>query len=397
MVTCLSVLTSLKHLSLTFLPPRSRPEIVTRPQPQLTHTILPHLTHLHFKGVTEYFEDLVARIDVPMLEDISIRFFNQLLFDIFHLPEFLRRTVKFTAHDQANVIFRTNSITFALPQTLRTVGPILNLEILCSKSDWQLSSLLQVCHSCLHVLSNLERLEIGEDQDSPPDWQDDIENTQWVELLQPFATVKELYLPDDVASRVAPALQELSEEQATEVLPALQNLFCHVLQPSRPFREAIEKFSAVRELSGHPVAIYPIPFSDQAFQVSTSADATTSLHCPSCGKLFSRRQERDRHVKSYLPNSLFCPFAHCSWRGDRVNTLKTHWRTTHPYFGEGPRPEDCRIYDPDPLVRGVAGRELTIEHARMIALQVVKLRAPELGKLGIWNGEWGRRIRPLHP
>jgi hypothetical protein len=192
-----------------------------------------------------------------MLEDISMRFFNQLVFDIFHLPKFLSRTAKFTAPDQADVVFRTDSITFVLPQKPRIVGPIqLNMEVLCSKSDWQLSSLPQVCHSCVPVLSNLECLEISEDQGSLPDWQDDIENTQWVELLQPFVTVKDLFLSDEVASRVAPALQELSGEQTTEVLPALQNLFYYELQPSGPVQEAIGKFAAARELSGQPVAIH---------------------------------------------------------------------------------------------------------------------------------------------
>jgi len=41
----------------------------------------PALSTLQFNGVSEYFEDLVAQIDAPLLNDISIIFLHQLVFD----------------------------------------------------------------------------------------------------------------------------------------------------------------------------------------------------------------------------------------------------------------------------------------------------------------------------
>ena len=65
MVTALSTLTDLKTLRLQFQSPRSCPDWASRRPPPPTHLVLPVLTHFWFKGVGEYLEDLVARIDAP--------------------------------------------------------------------------------------------------------------------------------------------------------------------------------------------------------------------------------------------------------------------------------------------------------------------------------------------
>jgi hypothetical protein len=258
MVTCVSALTRLGILDLGFKSPRSRPDRTSRLSPRRTRTILPALTHLGFEGVTEYLEDLVTQIDAPLLDSISITFFNQLIFNISQLPKFLSRTETFTALDQATVSFNDQYIGVKLLQQTGATFPRLQLSISCRKLDWQLSSLVQVCNSALPTLSTLERLNLGTDiytQDLLPG-QDDIENTQWLELLHPFANVKNLHLSEKVVPCVAPALQELTGERATEVLPALQNLFFHDFEASRPVEESIRRFVATRQLSGHPVAIH---------------------------------------------------------------------------------------------------------------------------------------------
>jgi hypothetical protein len=258
MATCLSTLTRLKVLNLSFESPHSRPDRdqASRPPAKLAHIILPSLTHLRFWGVTEYLDDLVAQIDVPLLAYIGIKFFNQIVFDISHFPKFLCRAEQYVVLDQADIVLRDDNISVTLSSKSGTVDPTtLILRISCCKLDWQLSALAQVCDLTLSTLSNLDRLDICEDQDSPPDWQDDIENIQWLELFQPFTTVKDLHLSEEVASRVAPALQELTGERVADVLPGLQNLFVVGLQPSGPI-QPIGRFIAARKLSGYPVALH---------------------------------------------------------------------------------------------------------------------------------------------
>ena len=65
-------------------------------------------------------------------------------------------------------------------------------------------------------------------------WKDDIENTEWLDLLFPFTAVKNLYLSVNFSSRIATALQELSGGRTTEVLPALKNVLLDRFQPWEP-------------------------------------------------------------------------------------------------------------------------------------------------------------------
>ena len=259
MVTYISVLTRLETLSLRFQSPRSRPDRAGQFLPPPSRTLLPALTYFGFTGATEYLENLVARIDAPLLESSDIAFFNQLLFDIVQSPNLASYMKTFTGLGRADVVLGGHSIIITLSPKGGTVDSIkLEMEIKCNKVDWQLSALAQVYNLYMPTLHSLEHLSICDDRDQSPHWQDDMENTQWTELLDPFAAVKDLYLSKEVALRVASALQELSEEQVTEVLPTLQDIFIDDLQPFGFIQEAFRDFVATRrrQVSGHPVGIH---------------------------------------------------------------------------------------------------------------------------------------------
>jgi hypothetical protein len=113
----------------------------------------------------------------------------------------------------------------------------------------------QVCNSTLPPFSTLERLYISDRGSTQQRWQDDIENLEWLELLRPFTAVKNLYLAEEYAPHIIPALQEVVGERVTEVLPALECLFLEKLYESGPVQEAIEQLVAVRQLSNHPILI----------------------------------------------------------------------------------------------------------------------------------------------
>jgi len=113
----------------------------------------------------------------------------------------------------------------------------------------------QVCSSFMPPFSTLERLDIREGSTSPRRWQD-VETTQWFELLHPFTTLKDLYLDKKVAPRVVLALRRLVEDNETEELRTLQNLFIEDLKPSGPLQEAIGEFVAACQHSGFPLAVH---------------------------------------------------------------------------------------------------------------------------------------------
>jgi hypothetical protein len=245
MITCLSVLTRLESLRIGFESPRRFPDRNGR-LPLPTRVLLPVLTKLQFKGVGEYLEDLVARIDAPLLDDLAITFFHQLILDTSQLTQLISRISKFKVHDEARVVFSDWDVRFTLP---RTFDGELSLGILCTQSDWQLSSLAQLCSSSfLHALiPSVEHLYILENGFSQLCWQDDIESSQWLELLHPFTAVKDLYISSEFTPRIARAL--------TEVLPTLQNLFLEESLPSGNVQETIGKFVAARQLACHPIAV----------------------------------------------------------------------------------------------------------------------------------------------
>ncbi|KAH9986023.1 hypothetical protein BJV74DRAFT_846030 [Russula compacta] len=128
----------------------------------------------------------------------------------------------------------------------------------------------------------------------------------------------------------------------------------------------------------------------------SSAPTPSQPHlCPICGRYFERRQERDRHVFSYLPHWIYCPLLDCPWRGNRRYDFKKHWEKFHSDHGEVPEAQKSQIYDADALVKLIVDRHLTInEAAQTIALPEVERRAHELGKKDIWGADrWGRRMR----
>jgi hypothetical protein len=256
MVRCLSTLTRLEDLFIGFKSPRSRPVRESRRPHPPTRSTLPTLTYFLFEGVSEYLEDFVARIDAPLLDSLKIRFFHQLIFDTPQLAQFFARTPNIQPAVDAGIVFFNDKVLMTSPSTSPRQ---IELTISCRQSDWQLSSLAQVCSSSLPeaFIPKVERLYIY-DYENEYDrlrWQDDIEDSQWLEVLQPFTALKDLYVSTEFLPRFAPVFQELAGERVTEVLPALQSLFLEELHPSGPVWEAIEKFVAARQLAGRPIAV----------------------------------------------------------------------------------------------------------------------------------------------
>ncbi|KAH9981606.1 hypothetical protein BJV74DRAFT_854510 [Russula compacta] len=260
MATCLATLTRLESFELVFHTARARPGQSSRRPPPPTRAVLPALTHFRYQGVSEYLEDLVARINAPQIDNLWIKFSYQPVFELSQLPRFIARTEKLKTFSQANVLFQDHSVDIIFPpKTRKAEDDWFHLMISCKEPDRQLSSMAQVCNSSLPPLPALEYLYIRKQGFPPPRWQstDNMENTQWLELLRPFAGVRNLYLGEDLGLRVAHALQELTGESVAQVLPALQSLFFEGLQSPQRAQRVIGRFVAARKLSGHPVAVHP--------------------------------------------------------------------------------------------------------------------------------------------
>ena len=254
-VAALAVLVNLESLTIEFASPLSFPGAGSRRSLPPARTVLPALMSLKFQGVSDYLEDLVARIDAPLLEFTWITFFHQLIFDIPLLGEFMRRTTSFKAPDEAHLNLDDSGVLVRFLPRTGAFGEGSMLRISCRVLEWQLSSLVQLITSFFPSIYTVEQLYIGTIHMLPSQWQDDIENVQWLEIFHPFTSVKAFYVSKEFVQCIAPALKEVAGGRVTDVLPGLKSLFLEGLQSSGSVQEAVEKFVRARQLSGHPVAV----------------------------------------------------------------------------------------------------------------------------------------------
>jgi hypothetical protein len=252
-VSALSVLTSLENLTIGFESRRSRPK---RRLPPETRTLLPILTEFYFIGVDKYLEDLISRIDAPLLKKLTITFLHQPIFDTAQLTRFVSRTPKLRRHENAYVEFTNGNVSVTL---LQSYSRKICLGISYKDPNLQPFLLAQVCSSFFPqaFIPAVEHLYIKSGW-SQLHWQRDIaqiQSSEWLDLLRPFSSVKCLYIPGEFGRSVARALDELIGDRATEAFPALQTLFLETADLSGRVWKAIGQFVTARQLVGHPIAV----------------------------------------------------------------------------------------------------------------------------------------------
>jgi len=257
MTTFLSSLTRLQSFSISFLShPESTHPMSQRPPPStLAPTALPALTNLSLEGPHEYLEDLLTRINTPLLEDGNLQFYDAPNFDTPQVSQFIHRTGMFNLPSEVDVYIR-KAVSF---QFLSSIGLEKKFGMSFSGSDTDLYTevelMEQLCTRCPPLLSHIERLQlVGGDVEY---WYKSPLSAPWLEFLQPFIAVKTLHLSGSVIMpHVSRTLGELAEERAPEVLPVLHTL---VLSWSREvvFEAArlVGPFIVARKHSEHPVVV----------------------------------------------------------------------------------------------------------------------------------------------
>ena len=254
MVTCLSGLTNLKSLDLSFQSPSSRPDRGSQHPPPLTRVVLPALMFLYFSGVSEYLEDFLARINTPVIIRTEIMFFNRVIFDIPELFNFVSRTEALEPVKRAALYLDPDiaTLSFHHPDSHGREDGSPDIGVRCDPFDWKISFLVQICSQLAPLLSSVERLDIWCRKDI--DWQD-LDHMQWLEFFRPFIAVQNLHVHHR-CEVIVPALQELTGVRAMEVLPALRSLFVISVIDRDSVQQAIEPFITARRLSNQPVTIH---------------------------------------------------------------------------------------------------------------------------------------------
>ena len=245
-VTGLAALTNLKSLTIgsDFFPDLEHQHSLP------TRTFLPALIHFEFRGVSSYLENLVARIDAPLLNSF-ITFLFRLIFDVPQLAQFMKRTTKFQALNEAHVDiddYASRVDSFPPTQTFDKMSRF-SISFEFAESPWPYEPAAQILTSFFPSLYIVEHLyiygsryftEYGE---------------YGLDIFHPFTFAKNVYVSKEFVRGIIPALQDLVEEGVAGVLPALETLFLEKLQPLGPVWDVIEQFVAARQPLGHPMAI----------------------------------------------------------------------------------------------------------------------------------------------
>jgi hypothetical protein len=252
MATCLSMLTRLQSVIIAFRVPDSFPQhqINRYPAPP-TRSVLPALARLSFEGDSEYSEDLLARIDAPLLSHLSLRFSYQPVFDIPQVPRFIHGSEMFKPPLYANVEFDCHGVDISM---LSPLNATLFVQSYCSGSDTQLEWLQQTSTQLLPLLSNVDELDLSNTDDMRPHEQED---TLWLGILRLFNAVEILSIYDEVLEvDIAGVLGGLTGERAVEMLPMLHTLvlsgFDDIESTVTPL---LKSFIEARQLSHHPVVV----------------------------------------------------------------------------------------------------------------------------------------------
>jgi len=251
MATCLATLPNLGELSIKYLYSR----LGARPAPSsplpLTRAIVPSLTRFIFVGISEYLEDLVARIDAPSLDFVEIAFVRRHVFYVSHFVQFINRTERFKALTRASVVLHPWSCKITLGSPTR-----FGLETRGHSIPQPIAPVAQLCNELSPLLSHVESLEVSEDLDDQVESIVGTEDTPWLELFRPFPAVRSLFVSKGLQPFIARALRELTGEREGEVLPALRRLF--VGRPSQPgslWEVREETFLVTRKHSGSLASI----------------------------------------------------------------------------------------------------------------------------------------------
>lgn len=169
----------------------------------------------------------------------------------------------------------------------------------------------------------------------------------------------------------------------------------YTIQASRAF--PLDVAQATQDGIGSPMAavssIQQPALSSQAGSIDVfPVQRRNGLPCPvsDCPSSLGRSQEQRRHLLTHLPHWLHCPAHGCGWRGDRLHAFMRHWGNDHP-SGIRVLNDQCRTYDPQPLMKEISEGSLRIQAAQMRAISMVKKRAIELQKPELFKNPWGSK------
>ena len=190
----------------------------------------------------------------PLLETLSIHFFNQLSFSIPCLLQFMMTTEN----------FKFRSVTFHFNYWALLVWVYSSEGISLGSYDFeiefrggpperdqQVSSAAQICSILSPLFSAVVELTLDYRDTSSSHQHNQADRTRWRELLGSFRNVKTIRVHDGLVSQLSHSLRS-DGDPPLELLPELKELVCSV---GRVQDKAFVPFIHEREVAGQPVSL----------------------------------------------------------------------------------------------------------------------------------------------
>jgi hypothetical protein len=223
----------------------------------MTHATLPNLHMFFFRGNNAYFEGLLEWITAPVLGSLQVWLFHQLTFPVPQLSEFLQTSQNlqnFTVHS-FEITFQRDFGAFCAFSHEENRRPF-QLLTWCKHFDWQIVAIAQIIRTLSPVLSIVENLKvIYLEHNLLPEWHNEVDRTQWRELLSLFINVKKLtlYVPNGLVMELPRSLCSEDGEDSMALFPNLQEL--QYSANGSDTRDALAPFINERQTAGHPVRL----------------------------------------------------------------------------------------------------------------------------------------------
>ena len=222
---------------------------------------LPSLTEFAFSGESKYLEVLMARIDMPSVEDIEIVYFPLgVELEVCQLSQFVGRAANLElAHfRRAKGTFGVSSSHIKLDrpsgerhQVRFSVGAEISKSVWVPYLDVLVPCMARALSQLTALLTNVVHLSF-DSQTHLHKTMNRLDNSKLRPLLHLFPTLEELNVSGVLAGHIATMLENIAEERVIDVMPALHSLW--LSNDDEPVGST-ERFLSLRQLSGRPVTV----------------------------------------------------------------------------------------------------------------------------------------------
>jgi len=253
----ISLLPHLEQLEIGFISAAPNSEIET----QLSHTpitiqaTLPNLRRFRFWGNSGYLDTLLPYMTTPLLQILSVHFFNQFTFSVPRLLQFMM-TTEYLRFSCATLLFYNEGVWMNLDNPPVGARPArlacFNARISCRHLDWQVSSIAQIFNDLHPLLSSVADLILDyREHTLSSELHNEVNRTLWREILGAFRNVEILRVHKGLVGEVSRSLR-IDGELHPELLPELKELVC----PTRSVDDkTFAPFVHDREVAGQPVKL----------------------------------------------------------------------------------------------------------------------------------------------